>query len=126
MERDKHIENAIKDAEEGLSIRKAASKCGVPQSTVQDKCSAQTKRVRCGPLPFITKVEEEGLATWLIERAKRGFGLTVVELLDSAERFLDKDNRETPFKENRLGWKWCRLSNKPAHIWNCNKSASNL
>ena len=82
--------------------------------------------MRCGPLPFITKVEEEGLATWLIERAKRGFGLTVAELLDSAERFLDKDNRETPFKENRPGWKWCRLSNKPAHIWNCNKSASNL
>lgn len=124
--RDKHIENAIKHAEEGLSIWKAATKWGVPQSTVQDKYSAQTKRVRCGPLPFITKVEEEGIATWLIERAKRGFGLTVAELLDSVERFLDKDNRETPFKENRPGQKWCRLSNKPAHIWNCNKSASNL
>lgn len=116
LERDKHIKNAIKDAKEGLSIQKAASKWGVPRCTVQDKCSAQTKRVRCGPLPFTTKVEEEGPATWLLEWAKRGFGLTVAELLDSVERFLDKDNGETPLKENRPGRKWCRLSNKPAQI----------
>lgn len=108
LERDKRIENAIKDVAEGSSIRKAASKWGVPRSTVQDKCSGRTKRMRCGPLPFITKAEEEWLATWLIERAKRGFGLTVAEFLDSVKIFLDKDNRETPFKENRLGQKWFR------------------
>ena len=78
LERDKHMENAIKAVEEGSSIRKAASKWGVPRSTVQDMCSGWRKRMRRGPLPFITKAEEERLATWLIERAKRGFGLTVV------------------------------------------------
>lgn len=108
LERDKRIENAIKDVAEGSSIRKAASKWGVPRSTVQDKCSGRTKRMRCGPLPFITKAEEERLATWLIERAKRGFGLTVAEFLDSVKIFFDKDNRETPFKENRPGRKWFR------------------
>ena len=108
LERDKCIENAIKEVEEGSSIRKAASKWGVPRSTVQDKCSGRTKRMRCGPLPFITKAEEERLATWLVERAKCGFGLTVAEFLDSVKRFLDKDNRKTPFKDNRPGRKWFR------------------
>ena len=64
--------------------------------------------MKCGPLPFITKAEEERLAIWLIERAKRGFGLTVAEFLDCVKKFLDKDNRETPFKENRPGRKWFR------------------
>ena len=53
-------------------------------------------------------LEEERLATWLIERAKRGFGLTVAEFLDSVKIFLDKDNRKTPFKENRPGRRWFR------------------
>ena len=87
LERDKRIENAIKDVAEGSSIRKAATKWGVPRSTLQDKCSGRTKRMRCGPLPFITKAEEERLATWLIERAKRGLGLTVAEFLDLFKYF---------------------------------------
>ena len=92
MESEKCIKNAIKDVEEGSSIRKAASKWGVVWSTVQDKCSGRTKGMRCGPLPFITKAEEERLAIWLIERAKRGFGLTVAEFLDCVKKVLDKDN----------------------------------
>lgn len=49
------------------------------------------------------------LVTWLIERVKRGFGLTVAEFLDSVKIFLDKDNRElSPFKENRPLRKWFR------------------
>ena len=147
LERDKRMENAIKAVEEGSSIRKAASKWGVPRSTVQDMCSGRTKR-----------------------RAKRGFGLTVAEFLDSVKRFLDKDNRKTPFKENRPGRKWFRsfikrnpqvrlrnarpldkkrakisaedvdqwfteyekfilekgLSNKPSQIWNCDESGFDL
>ena len=39
LERDKRIENVIKDVEEGSRIRKAASKWGVPRSTMQDNCS---------------------------------------------------------------------------------------
>lgn len=48
--------------------------------------------MRCGPLPFITKAEEERLAIWLIKRAKQGFGLTVAEFLDCVKKVLDKDN----------------------------------
>ena len=39
------------------------------------------------PTSFTTKAEEEQLATWLIERAKRGFRLTVAEFIDSVKRF---------------------------------------
>ena len=63
LERDKRNEYAIKDVEEGSSIRKAAGKWSVPRSTVQDKCSGWTKRLTCAPLPFITRAKEERLTT---------------------------------------------------------------
>lgn len=59
--------------------------------------------MRCGLFFFIIKAEEERLVIWLIERVKCGFGLIVVEFLDFVKIFLDKDNREIFFKENRLG-----------------------
>ena len=51
LERDKRIENAVRDVEEGSIICKATSKWDMSQSTVQDKCSGQTKGMRCSPPP---------------------------------------------------------------------------
>lgn len=90
MDRNKCCENALKDVEQGLTIRKATAKWVVHRSTVQDKLNGQTEQMISRPRPLISKAEEERLATWLIERAKRGFSLSVDEFLDSVTTFLDK------------------------------------
>ena len=59
-------------------------------------------------MPILTVAEENKLADWLVERSKRGFGLSVNEFLDSVQKFIGKDNRKTPFRGNRPGRKWYR------------------
>ena len=59
-------------------------------------------------MPILTVAEENKLADWLVERSKRGFGLSVNEFLDSVQKFIGKDNRKTPFRGNRPCRKWYR------------------
>lgn len=40
--------------------------------------------------------------------SNRGFGLSKTVFLDSVKKFLDKDGRKTPFKDNRPGNKLYR------------------
>lgn len=61
-----------------------------------------------GKIPYLTVAEEDKLADWLVERSKRGFRLSVSEFLDSVQKFIEKDKRETPFQRNRPGRKWYR------------------
>lgn len=101
--------NAIADIEErSLSVRKAAKKWGIPKSTLQDKLGRQVEKKRKGPRTVLTEAEEDRFAEWLIERAKRGFGVTKDEFLDSVKTFIEKDKRETNFTGNRPGNKWYR------------------
>lgn len=61
---------------------------------------------RKGPSPVLTKAEENQFAEWLIELANRGFGLSKDGFLKAVKKFLDKDGRTTPFKDNKPGNKW--------------------
>ena len=59
-----------------------------------------------GPSSVLTKAEENQFADWLIELANRGFGLSRDGFLKAVKKFLDKDGRTTPFKDNKPGNKW--------------------
>ena len=61
---------------------------------------------RKGPSSVLTKAEENQFADWLIELANRGFGLSRDGFLEAVKKFLDKDGRTTPFKDNKPGYKW--------------------
>ncbi len=50
---------------------------------------------------MLTKAEEDRFAEWLIDRDKRGFGITKDELLDCGKTFIEKDKRKTNFTGNR-------------------------
>lgn len=103
------FENALKDVDEGrLSVRKACAKWGLAKSTLHDRVKGRWAKPGKGNPQVITLKEEERLAFWLVERAKRGFGLSVQEFLDSVKTFVEKDGRETPFIENRPRRKWYR------------------
>lgn len=80
-------ESAMKDVEDGMPVPRAAGK---------------------GKIPTLTVAEESKLADWLVERSKRGFGLSVDEFLDSVPTFIQKDKRKTPFKASRPGHNWYR------------------
>lgn len=101
--------NAIGDVNErGLSVRKAAKKWGIAKSTLQDRLGGKARNIKTGPRTVLTHAEEDRFAKWLIERAKRGFGVTKDEFLDCVETFIEKDKRETKFTGNRPGNKWYR------------------
>jgi len=93
--RTESFENALRDINCGSSIRKAGEKWGIPRSTLQDRLYG--KRKARGRNTVLSKAEETQFAEWLIERAKRGFGVTKDEFLDSVEAFISKDKRSTDF-----------------------------
>ncbi len=108
-DKEKVYVNAIREMrEQGLSVRKAAKKWGIAKSTLQDRLDGKVAKVRKGPPTVLTKAEEDRFAEWLIERAKRGFGVTKDEFLDCVKTFIDKDKRKTKFTGNRPGNKWYR------------------
>ena len=109
LDKEKIYLNAIGDIKErGLSARKAAKKWDIAKSTLQDRLSGKAKNIRTGPHTVLTHAEEDWFAEWLIERAKRGFGVTKDEFLDRVETFIEKDKHETRFTGNRPGNKWYR------------------
>ena len=101
---------AVDDVRDGgLSVRKAAQKWGIKKSTLQDRLNGRIEiERRCGPLPVLTSQEENQFADWLIELANRGFGVSKDSLFQAVKKFLDKDGRPTPFKNNKPGNKWFR------------------
>lgn len=101
---------AVDDVRDGgLSVRKAAQKWGIKKSTLQDRLNGRIEiGRRCGPLPVLTSQEENQFADWLIELANRGFGVSKDSLFQAVKKFLDKDGRPTPFKNNKPGNKWFR------------------
>lgn len=54
-----NVENAVKDVEEGLSIRKFSAEWDVPRSTLPDRPSGRYSRSGKGQVPVITPTEEE-------------------------------------------------------------------
>ena len=71
--KDDDMEKAMEYVEKGMSIRGASLKCNVPRKTLED-------RVENGSHPGVktalTKTEEDGLVSYLIDMAQRGFPLT--------------------------------------------------
>ena len=103
--------NAMRDVREGgMGARKVAQKWALKKSSLQtDRLNGRVIFDRRKDLlPGLTKNEENQMADWLIELANRGFGLSKDALLKAVEKFLDKDGRTAPFKDNKPGNKWFR------------------
>jgi hypothetical protein len=97
--------NAMKDVNDnGMTIRVAARKWGVPKSRLYDRVSGKVEYYRrSGPPTVLTKEEETCLAEWLVEMKQRGCAFSKNDIFHHVKKMLDDDQRETPFTNNRPG-----------------------
>ena len=102
------LEKATQEVQEGkLSIRGAASKYGIPRSTIHDHTSCKVKEVsRPGPSPVLAKKEEEELVQWAIKMSEIGYGQCRQQVCSMVKRLLDKTGRPNPFQDNLPGKTW--------------------
>ena len=61
---------------------------------------------KMGPSPVLYSKEEEGIKTWIINKAKLGFLMYTNNVQDAVQFFLEKSNRKNSFVNNRPGRKW--------------------
>jgi len=101
------VKDAIEAIKGGMSVRKASQVWDIPRTTLQHrKRFGFCEGTRRGPPTILTKEEEKLLCDWLIELSRRGIPIQKQYLLDSIQKILSQDPRETPFKDNRPGKGW--------------------
>lgn len=101
------VEKAVKAVNEGMSLRKASEKFGVPKSTILDN-KFKEKSTPIGRRPVLTADEEKMIlergqimATW-------GFPMTGDDLRHFVKAYLDKKGCKTRFKDNLPTYKWVK------------------
>lgn len=89
---------------ENMSIRAAARKYGVPNTTLQRHINGNhSERKAC---TVLTSTEENEIVQWILDVAQVGFPITASELKDCVQLYLDMKERKTLFKDNRPGRNW--------------------
>lgn len=103
------MEAALQDVREnGLAIKQAASKHGVPRMTLSDKLKGNTPEGRkMGPQTWLTEDEEKMLVEWALTLCKAGFPLTMEDLQNSVQQLTKELQRNFPFTDGRPGRTWC-------------------
>ena len=93
---------------EGMRINKAASVFEVPPTTLKDRLSGRVKHgVNPGPIPYLSKVEEAELTSFLIQSSGIGYGKTKREVINIVKQTLEKKGRKVN-EFNGEGW-WTRF-----------------
>ena len=84
------MHKAIKEVEQGMSVRKAAELFNVPKSTLHDRITGRVDvGARSGPQPYLSFEEEEELASFLIRIAKIGYPHTKKQVFALVQRIID-------------------------------------
>ena len=90
-----------------VSIAQAAIHCDLSYSYLYRRVIGEVElESRNGPKPVFTTKEEEEMAKWLAEMARRGMGLTPKDFLLFVQDVLAKDRRKNPFTNNLPGYDW--------------------
>lgn len=91
-----------------LSLRAVAKKYDIPRGTLQFKLKNPTSKSQFGPTPYLTHEEENSIKEWLIKMARKGFPRKSDDVLDTVQKFLTDNPRDTPFVNNRPGQGWLK------------------
>ncbi|CAG4980455.1 unnamed protein product [Colias eurytheme] len=84
------------------SINKASKTYNIPKSTLHNKINNKVPWQRkMGPVSQLTFEEERKLARWILNKAKVGFPMHPEEVYDTVKNFLDTNQRNTKFTNNR-------------------------
>jgi DDE superfamily endonuclease len=104
------VYDALKDINEGMSVKSAAKKWMIPRTTLNDlKLGHYKPEARPGPATILSATEEQLLEEWIIEMSRRGLPLSRNNVMDSIQRIINDDGRSTPFKDGRPGSTWYKL-----------------
>ena len=85
--------------------RRAAKLCGVPRTTLLDKLygCVPEEHTKPGSKTILTSAEEAVLVNYLKLMADVGYPVSRLELKTEVKKLLDRDGRNTPFKNNMPG-----------------------
>lgn len=101
------MEQAVQDVKQGVPVRTAAKRYGVPKTTLLYKSRGDLPvNCRKGPSTVLTAEEEDFLVKWISHVGNKGFPITKVQLLDSVEMIIRSTKRITSFTNSRPGRKW--------------------
>ena len=107
------MHKAINKVELGMSIQRAAEIYSVPKSSLYDRING---KVHCGakpgPNPYLTYLEEEELASFLIQTAKIGYPHTKKHVLALVQRIIDSKGIEASISN---GW-WERFRKRHPNL----------
>lgn len=98
------LDNALEDINQGIPIRVAAKKYGIPRATLQFKLKNPDSKHEFGPNPYLTTDEEKHLEDWICEMGRRGLSKEdnqnnlEVEIEDETE--IVSQEKESTLNEN--------------------------
>ena len=86
---EEHAENAIRDVENGGSMRTAAKRWGIPRTTLQSRTKgAEAAAIAQEPRKRLLRLQEGHLRDWILTQAALGLPPTHFQLLTFASRIL--------------------------------------
>lgn len=107
------MEQAISAVEGGMTIRKAAEAFGVPKSTLGDRASGKVaKKAKPGPPTYLSRLEEDELASFLTCCAEIGFPRTRKQVLGLVQQIVHSKGLN---KSVSNGW-WEKFNQRQPHI----------
>ena len=106
------MQDALEAVDRGMSIRDAARMYKVARSTLHDRVSGKTRGDLPGPKPYLTSLEEEELASFLVRCAEIGYGYTLQQVLALVQSIVDSKGMK---KTVTRGW-WQRYCQRHQNV----------
>ncbi|KAJ8299458.1 hypothetical protein KUTeg_023518 [Tegillarca granosa] len=108
VDRKTRTRRALYDVEtKKVSIRRASIDHNLSYSYLYRRVSGETAvNATNGPDTVFSRQEKTEFAMYFSEMAKRGMGLRPGELLDLLQDIVRKENRKTPFTNDRPSYEW--------------------
>lgn len=114
-----YSQDSLKEAlreirENGLPIREASKRFGVPRTTIQNRIHGRIKDIarKTDPEPFLTNEGEQKIVHWIKNMPKCGFPLKKSDLMETVTKILKDSKKESLFKGGKPGQRQSKRKRK--------------